>query len=147
MTAGDRDGLTETSFGVRRILRIKSQQELPLESVHFRLVDMNPSLLNHLQRFRQHGEPFRDVSSFATSLGQQGKGIGAPVGARGSPRIEPLADLCNPLLDAPSLNQSPAPQDRSSRQVEQEPLLGSEPLECLGQLQGLGHIPAELMED
>ena len=77
----------------------------------------------------------------------QGKGISAPVGARGSPRIEPLAYLCHPLPAAPSLNQSPAPQDRSSRQVERKPLIGSEPLECFGQLQGLGHIPAELMQD
>jgi hypothetical protein len=31
-TAGDRNGLTETGLGLRRILRIKGQQELPLES-------------------------------------------------------------------------------------------------------------------
>src|SRR5262245_7299468 len=30
LTAGDGDGLTETGFGLRRVLRIKGQQELPL---------------------------------------------------------------------------------------------------------------------
>ena len=46
LTAGDRDGLTERSFGVRRVLRMKGQQELPLESVQFRLKGTDPSLLN-----------------------------------------------------------------------------------------------------
>ena len=46
MTAGDRDGLAETSFGVRHLLRIQGQQELPLESVHFWLVNTYPSLLH-----------------------------------------------------------------------------------------------------
>src|SRR5262245_53075828 len=45
LTAGDRDGLTDPSLGLRRILRIKGQQELPLESVQFRLEVMDPSLL------------------------------------------------------------------------------------------------------
>ena len=47
VTAGDRNGLMETGLGLRRILWIKGQQELPLESVHFWLVDMYPSLLNY----------------------------------------------------------------------------------------------------
>ena len=46
LTASDRHGLTETSFGLRRVLRINGQQELPLESAQFRLVETDPSLLN-----------------------------------------------------------------------------------------------------
>src|ERR1043166_2750404 len=45
--AGDRDGLTETGFCVRRIVRIQGQQELSLESVHFRFVDMYSGLRNY----------------------------------------------------------------------------------------------------
>src|SRR5262245_21823872 len=44
----DRDGLAETSFGVRRMRRIKGQQELPLESVQFWLVETYASLLDLL---------------------------------------------------------------------------------------------------
>ena len=69
------------------------------------------------------------------------------VDARGFPCSEPLANLRHPLLAATALHQSPASQDRCCRQVNQEPLIGSESLEFLGQLKGLGYIPAVLMED
>src|SRR5262249_2705826 len=55
--------------------------------------------------------------------------------------------LCHPFPAAPALDQSPAPQDRSPREVEREPLIGSESLECLGQLEGPGRIPVELVDD
>src|SRR5262249_10932534 len=45
------------------------------------------------------------------------------------------------------LHQSPAARDQSCRQVKQEPLIGSESLEFFGQLEGLGYIPADMMEE
>src|SRR5262245_23931800 len=117
MTAGDRDGLTQARLGLGRILRIKGQLELPLDPVHLWLVEMRTGLSNDRQRFCQQSEALRVVLSLAMGLSQEGKEIGAVLGARGSPHIDPLAYLCHPFLAAPALDQSPAPQDRPSREV------------------------------